>query len=496
MYYLGYDIGSSSIKAALVNGESGAVLRLVHHPETEMGMISVQAGWAEQDPEEWWENIVHATRKLLKDLPSGLSETIEGIGISYQMHGLVLVDSAAKLLRPSIIWCDSRAIAAGEELASKIGPEKCFTHLLNEPGNFTASKLRWVRDNEPEIFSNTDKMMLPGDYINLRLTGEINTTISGLSEGMLWDFHLQQPASMVLDEIGASDKILPQIADTFSIHGHVSSQAAEELGIPKGVPVCYRAGDQPNNAMSLGVLEPGEIAATGGTSGVVYGVQNKPVSDTRSRVNSFAHVNYSVDDPRIGVLLCINGAGSQYRWMKQMVAGEEISYNEMEVEAASIPMGSDGLRILPFGNGAERMLGNKDVGGRILNLDLNRHTRPHLYRAALEGVAYAFAYGMEILEELGLEVGTIKVGSDNLFRSEIFSSTVADLTGSRIEVIETTGAVGAASAVGYTLGHHKHLSTAIGDGEHVELFIPSQRSEIRDGYELWKEDLDRTLNEN
>jgi xylulokinase len=397
-------------------------------------------------------------------------------------------------LRPAIIWCDSRAVEIGNDALAHLGKERCYAQLLNSPGNFTASKLKWVKDNEPHIYEKIDKIMLPGDYIAMRLTGDVTTTISGLSEGILWDFSTHSPADMVMAHFGFAPNLLPEILPTFSLQGKVTPSAAQATGLVPGIPVNYRAGDQPNNALSLNVLEPGEVAATGGTSGVVYGVVDQPIYDPQSRVNGFAHVNHTNATNRIGILLCINGAGIQYSWIKQQMAEAHMSYPEMEQLAAAVPPGAEGLRILPFGNGAERMFGNKAPGAQINNLQFNRHHRAHFFRAALEGIAFSFVYGMNILKEMGLNVQIIRVGNDNLFQSAIFSSTISNLMGSRIEIIETTGAVGAAKAAGVANGIYASIREAMQDNRIIKSYEPIRMNGVYgDAYDLWRRDLERLL---
>jgi xylulokinase len=496
MYLLGFDIGSSSIKAALVDAQSQKPVKVVQYPETEMDIISRQTGWAEQQPEIWWDNVCHATRKLL-ELSGVDPNDIKSIGIAYQMHGLVLIDSDHRVLRPSIIWCDSRAVEIGQQAFEQLGEQQCLQHLLNSPGNFTASKLKWVKDNEPAIFDRIYKIMLPGDYIAMKFSGEVRTTMSGLSEGMLWDFKDNQVADFLLDYFGATSDCIPELVGTFEEQGRLSSEAAGQLGLPAGIPVGYRAGDQPNNALSLNVMKPGEVAATGGTSGVVYGVVDQPVFDPQLRVNSFAHVNHTVNNPSIGVLLCINGAGIQYSYMKQQLGGEETSYQDIERMITSVPVNSDGLRVIPFGNGAERVLGNRNIGSHIINLQLNRHHKGHFYRAALEGIAFSFAYGMEVLQQMGLSVNVIKVGNDNLFQSKVFSSTVSAIMDSEIQVVETTGAIGAAQASGIAAGIYSSVDQALGETKILEVHRSNQlNGSCTEGYKMWKNDLSKILNEN
>ncbi|MBK8192555.1 MAG: carbohydrate kinase [Lewinellaceae bacterium] len=493
MYLLGYDIGSSSVKAAITRADSGEKIAVLQSPATEMDILSPQPGWAEQHPETWWNNVCTVTQKLLQT--TGIPpDEIKGIGIAYQMHGLVLVDQSHQALRPSIIWCDSRAVAIGNRAFDAIGHEKCLSELLNSPGNFTASKLKWVRDNEPEVYARIHKIMLPGDFIAMKLTGEIMTTPGGLSEAILWDFSRNEPAGFVLDYFGFDRNLIPYVTPAFSLQGRLTTAAAAATGLEAGTPLTYRAGDQPNNALSLNVLKPGEVAATGGTSGVVYGIVDSPVYDPLSRVNGFAHVNHSARDPRIGVLLCINGAGIQYSWMKHQVALEQATYADMEQQAASVPPGADGLRILPFGNGAERMLGNRNVGSKMNNLHFNRHTRAHIYRAALEGIAFSFVYGINILKGMGLNLQVMRVGNDNLFQSEIFSSTISNLVDSRIELVETTGAAGAAQAAGVAAGLYHSVGEAVRDVQVITAYEPQLGiGDFEQAYQAWFQDLQKAI---
>ena len=494
MYYIGFDLGSSSIKAALIESSTGKSVGITQYPEQEMAIVAEQIGWAEQDPNLWWKNIGKVTKKLLSETNINSSQ-IKGIGIAYQMHGMVVVDKNQEVLRPSIIWCDSRAVEIGDTAFQEVGEDKCVSNLLNSPGNFTLSKLKWVKENQPEIFDQVDKLMLPGDFIAMKLTGEATTTISGLSEGIMWDFKQNKLADWLFDYMGISTDVIPTIVPTFSNQGTVNKKASEEIGLPEGIPVLYRAGDQPNNALSLNAFHPGEIAATGGTSGVVYAITDSTETQESSRINNFAHVNYTTEEPRIGKLLCINGAGIQYSWMKQNVVASEDSYNDMNNLAESIPVGSDGLRILPFGNGAERMLNSKNTGATTFNLNFNKHSKAHLLRASLEGIAFSFVYGIEILKNDGVDLSAIRAGNDNLFRSEIFSNTIATLVGININIIDTTGAVGAARAAGVSSGDFKTLDEAFSDNEHVMTYHPLKDKKMyEDAYALWKQDLEKQYN--
>jgi len=460
MYLLGYDLGSSTIKAALIDAQSQQVVKLVQYPEREMDIISRQSGWAEQQPEVWWQNLCIVTKKLLTESEINPKQ-IKAIGIAYQMHGLVLIDKEQQVLRPSIIWCDSRAVAIGNQAFKGIGADYCLHHLLNSPGNFTASKLKWVKDNEPEVYNRIYKVLLPGDYIAMKMTGEVFTTISGLTEGVFWDFDKQTISQEVLNFFDFDATLLSKQVPTFSTQGTITKQAAAQTGLMVGTPITYRAGDQPNNALALNVLEPGEIAATSGTSGVVYGIVDKPTFDPKSRVNTFAHINYEDNFDRYGVLLCLNGAGTTYSWIKHQIARSGRTYQDMERMLTSVSVGADGLCVLPFGNGAERIFDNHNMNAHILNLEFNRHTRGHLYRAAIEGVAFSFVYGINMLKHLGLDIARIRVGNDNMFQSPIFSMTIATLLQNQIEVVETTGAVGAARAAGVKGGVYQSIKEAL-----------------------------------
>ena len=489
MYLLGYDIGSSSVKASVIDAGSGRVAASAFYPKTEAPIISAKPGWAEQDPEMWMENLKLATADVLGHIGRQARE-IAAIGISYQMHGLVCVDRDMKVLRPAIVWCDSRAVPYGKRAFDTLGEDWCLQHLLNSPGNFTAAKLSWVKENEPELFGRIRKIMLPGDYIAMRLTGRARTTVSGLSEGILWDFKKNAPSKELMDYFGFDESVLPELVPTFGEQGTLTRAAAEELGLPEGIPVTYRAGDQPNNALSLGVMEPGEIASTAGTSGVIYGVIGDIAYDPQSRVNTFAHVNHTAADPRLGVLLCINGTGILNSWMRRTVAPEGISYADMNALAAEVPIGSDGVCILPFGNGAERMLGNRDTGCSMHGVNFNRHDRRHLIRAAQEGIVFSFQYGIEIMEQMGLKINTIHAGNANMFLSGVFRDTLAGVSGAVIELLDTDGAAGAARGAGIGAGIYKTQAEAFSTLERLAVIEPANSERYREAYNNWKKHIE------
>jgi len=493
---LGYDVGSSSIKATLMEAETGKVLAAATSPEKELEIIAKELGWAEQHPGIWWDNVKSATQEIKVQAEFEAAD-VEAIGISYQMHGLVVVDEDKEVLRPSIIWCDSRAVQIGEQAAVDIGKEKCLKRLFNLPGNFTASKLKWVMENEPEVYSRIHKIMLPGDYIAMRMTGEIKTTPSGLSEGIMWDFESDGLAEFVLDNYGVSTELIAETVPTFSVQGELTAAAADELGLKAGTKVTYRAGDQPNNALSLGVLEPGEIAVTAGTSGVVYGISDKKNYDQQSRVNIFVHVNHSAESPRYGVLLCLNGTGILNSWLKHnfVGGGGGLTYEEMNELALEVPVSSDGLVIFPYGNGAERTLENKNIGASVHGWNFNVHKKAHFLRAAQEGIVFALNYGLGIMRDMGIELTTVKGGYANMFLSPLFAEAFATVTETTVELYNTDGSQGAARGAGIGAGIYKSLEDAFVGLAPVKTIEPNEklRAAYKQAYERWENILKHEL---
>lgn len=490
MLLLGIDIGTSSIKVSVVDAVTQKVVASAQYPDEEAPIIALKPGWAEQSPLDWWENTQVAIARC-NDTRVYNPTDIAAIGIAYQMHGLVLVDKEQNVLRNSIIWCDSRAVEIGDKAFNAIGQEQCLSHLLNSPGNFTASKLAWVKANEPDVYAKVDKAMLPGDFIAMMLTGEITTSVSALSEGVFFDFQTNGISKDVMSYYGFDEAVIPEVRDVFSPHGNLTADIAQKLNLKAGIPVTYKAGDQPNNALSLNVLNPGEVAATAGTSGVIYGVSDQLAYDEQSRVNTFAHVNYTTQQRRLGVLLCINGVGSMYRWLKQAFDSSD-SYLQMNAKAMEAPAGSDGLRVLPFGNGAERMLNNKIVGAHFHNIDLNIHTQAHTIRAVQEGIAFAFRYGLDIMRGNGMNPTIIRAGKNNLFLSELFTQTFVDITGIPVELYKNDGSVGAALGAGIGAGIFTSPKQAFEHMHAIQMVEPSDQ-QLESAYQDWKALLEKQL---
>lgn len=494
MYLLGYDIGSSSVKVCLIEASSGKIIASDFSPKKEMKITAVHPGWAEQNPTDWWLNLKLAHDAVMHQ-SQVKAEDIKAIGITWQMHGLIMVDKDQNLLRPSIIWCDSRAVPYGEKAFQEIGPEKCLSHLLNSPGNFTASKLAWVKDNEPELFNKIDKIMLPGDYIAMKLSGEIGMTIEGLSEGIFWDFKNNCISEDVCDYYGIPKSFLPEIIPTFGIQSTVSASAALELGLKEGTPISYRAGDQPNNALSLNVFNPGEIASTAGTSGVVYGILDKIDYDKLSRVNTFAHVNHTADQTRLGVLLCINGTGILNSWLKDNFATSLSSYGDMNDLASLSPIGSKGLSIIPFGNGAERVLENNEVNCSMHGINFNIHTKGDILRAAQEGIVFSYEYGMDIMRNMGMDINVIRAGNANMFLSSIFRQSLSTVSNSVIELYDTDGAAGAARAAGMGINFYANSNEAFASLEKIAIIEPEsdKREQYLEAYDRWTSHLQQVM---
>lgn len=491
-YLLGYDVGSSSVKVALLDIETGKAVATATSPDQEMGMIAHQAGWAEQHPDSWWQEAVNATQKL-KAKYAFDPALVASIGISYQMHGLVVVDKDLQALRPSIIWCDSRAVEIGNQAFAEMGSEACLGHLLNSPGNFTASKLKWVKDNEPAIYDQIRYFMLPGDYLAMRMSGTPQTTVSGLSEGIFWDFAEQKISQQLLDFYSFDATFIPEVVSTFAPQSQLSALAAAALGLKLGTPIAYRAGDQPNNAFSLNVLNPGEVATTAGTSGVVYGINAKATADPLSRVNTFAHVNSTPESQRNGVLLCVNGTGILNSWVRRFAGG--ISYDAMNQQATQTPIGAEGLTFLPFGNGAERVLENRLVGGHLQGLNFNTHSTAHVFRAAQEGIVFALNYGLQVMQQMGVQTQTVRAGHANLFLSPLFREAFANTTGAAIELYDTDGAQGAARAAGIGVGVYDFQSAFSGLTQ-IATFAPEAhlQEKYAETYSVWEAALNKAIN--
>ena len=491
MFFLGIDLGSSSVKLSVLDAEKGEVICSEMLPESEMEIIAPKFGWAEQNPEIWWKYVKKGLARISKNHQVNLKK-IRAIGIAYQMHGLVLTDEKLNPVRPSIIWCDSRAVDIGNEAFKALGEENCQQQILGSPGNFTASKLKWVKINEPEVYAEARYMMLPGDFIASKLSGVAQTTTSGLSEAALWNFPKGKLAKEVLDKMGLSEDMVPEIVENFGRQAKIDSKVADELGLNSETLITYRAGDQPNNAFSLNVLNPGEIATTAGTSAVVYSVSDKDIYDGKSRINTFLHVNNSEVQKRNGVMLCINGSGILYQWLRKLISAgnkELISYDLLNEQAAKVKPGSEDLLFYPFGNGVERIFNNKKANSGIENLNFNIHQPAHLIRSACEAIVFAMNYGFDIMKSLGTSGGVVRAGKANLFLSPVFREIFCNTTGSTLELYNTSGAEGAARGAAYGYGFYDKIEDAFGGLKCLETLEPTKEltSAYKEIYKNWKQ---------
>jgi xylulokinase len=306
----------------------------------------------------------------------------------------------------------------------------------------------------------------------------------------MWNFKKEKVAADLLKYYGIDKELLSPLVPTFGEQGKLSYAAATELKLKAGIPVSYRAGDQPNNAFSLNVSQPGEVAATAGTSGVVYGIIDKPSYDPKSRVNTFVHVNHSKKDPRYGVLLCVNGTGILNSWLRKNFFGDS-SYEQINKEASMAPAGSDELLVYPFGNGAERVLENKDLGAVMKVLQFNRHNRGHIARASQEGIVFALHYGVEVMKGMGMEIKTVRAGHANMFLSDVFSSVFVNTIGCELELYNTDGATGAARGAGIGVGVYKNFTEAYSSMEKIKSYSPTKAEQeiYSSAYNKWKKQL-------
>ncbi|WP_339655368.1 FGGY-family carbohydrate kinase, partial [uncultured Salegentibacter sp.] len=346
----------------------------------------------------------------------------------------------------------------------------------------------------PENFKKASIMMLPGDYIAAKLSETPQISTSGLSEAALWDFSKGKLATEVLDKMGLSEDFIPEIVPSFGDQATVSSAIANELGLDPDTKINYRAGDQPNNAFSLNALKPGDIATTAGTSAVMYAVSAENTFDPESRVNTFLHVNNTEKAKHNGVLLCINGSGILYQWLRKIISvGREelIPYEKLNEEAAKVEPGSKGLRFYPFGNGVERIFSNKEVNSGIENLNYNIHQPAHLIRSACEGIVFAMNYGFEVMQSIGVEGKVVRAGKDNLFLSPVFREIFVNTTQTTLELYNTSGAEGAArgAAVGY--GFYKEFDDAFTSLKCLERMEPDPKlsKQYQEIYQEWKQNI-------
>lgn len=441
MAFLGIDVGTSSVKVSIV-GEDGVILASATAPaSSERAINSPNPNWAEQNPEDWWED----AQQAILNLPLEARLQVEAIGIAYQMHGLVLVDSQFQPVRPSIIWCDGRNIQESQILAESLGLDALENRLLNKPGTLTLAKLAWVAEHEPETLAKAHTFGLPGDFIAYKLTGEWSTTKSGYSEMVGWDFGASIPFEEGFRKAGWKLP-LPEARPNLEEGAPIQKVIAEKLGLPPSARVTYRAGDQPNNAFGLGVLQQGETAISAGTSGVLYGIGDSSPG-LHEGINRFLHVN-----SQIGVLMCLNGVGSALAFARRTWFQNQ-SYEALS-ELASQANPENCPYFFPFGNGAERILSERAFSG-FTELDFNRHNLPELARSVFEGIAFAYRLGSEKMEKAGCLSKVVNGTESGLLKSSFFAQLLANEL--QVELILSEGDGSTAAARGAALGIKKIL---------------------------------------
>ncbi|MGD0987977.1 MAG: xylulokinase [Candidatus Sulfotelmatobacter sp.] len=443
-YFLGIDIGTGGTRALVID-ESGKVIS--SSAEEHRPFASPHIGWAEQDPADWWRACGLATRKVLTQ--SGIcSEQIACVGFSGQMHGAVLLDSQGQVVRPALIWCDVRTQKQADELTATIGAER-LRQLTCNPAlpNFTLTKCLWVRENEPENWGRVRSLMLPKDYVRYRLTGERATDLADASGTLLLDVAHRRWSQEILDFVQMDSALLPALYESPEICGRVSEAGAAATGLLSGTPVVAGAGDQAAGAIGIGAVSPGAVSATIGTSGVVLAATNLPALDPEGRVHSFCHGLAN----RWLVMGVTQAAGLSLRWFRDQfgaINGHTDSYEDLTRMAAKVPAGSDGLLWAPYLMGERTPYLDATARGMLVGLTAS-HTRAHVVRAILEGVAFSLRDTFTIFDQIDVPVKSIRLGGGGA-RSALWRQIQADVYGHAVETVavEEGAAYGAAILAG------------------------------------------------
>lgn len=428
-YLLGIDIGTSGTKALLIRSGSGEV---VASTTKIYPLYTPKPLWAEQDPEDWWQATVEAIRELLTK--TGVDgKDVKGMGLSGQMHGSVFLDENNQIIRPAILWCDQRTGAECDWITSTVGADK-VVDLTSNPvlTGFTAPKIIWLRNNEPQNFAKVKKVLLPKDYVRFRLTGEFASEVSDASGTSLFNVKKRQWADEVLDAIGIPRDWMPRVYESPEVSGKITAEAAKLTGLAEGMPVVGGGGDQAAGAVGNGIVERGVISSTLGTSGVVFAFSDEPAVDPQLRVHTFCHA-VPGKWHQMGVML---SAGGSLRWFRDTFADTEMAvarqidgdpYDIMSEEADNVPPGSEGLIFLPYLTGERTPYPDPNAKGVFFGISL-RHTRPYFVRAVLEGVAFGMRDSFEILKEMKVPIQQVRASGGGA-RSAVWRQIQADITG-------------------------------------------------------------------
>lgn len=435
MKFLGIDVGTGGSRAVVID-EAGQVVTsatIEHAP-----FASPQTGWAEQDPGDWWRASSAAVRAVLAN-GKVRTEEIASIGLTGQMHGAVLLDEHDEVLRPAIIWCDVRTDPQCREITQRVGAEQLIQLVLNPAlAGFTLPKLMWVREVEPDLWTRVRSVLLPKDYVRLKLTGDRATDVADASGTLLLDVRGRKWSQEMLAHANLDEKLLPHVYESQEVTGSVSAAGAEATGLLVGTPVVAGAGDQAAGAIGMGIVRPGSVSATIGTSGVVFAATDRPALDPKGRVHTFCH---AIPD-RWHVMGVTQAAGLSLRWFRDRFGTGDIHsnndqnrdpYEYLVEEAANAPVGADGLFWAPYLMGERTPHLDPHARAALIGLTAS-HTRSHIIRAILEGVAYSLRDTLSIFSELGVPAGIIRLGGGGA-RSILWQQIQADVYGQTVELV-------------------------------------------------------------
>lgn len=458
-YLLGVDIGTSGTKVLAIN-ETG---KIAASTSAEYPLLTPRPLWAEQHPQDWWSATCICIRKIVETIPP---EQIVGIGLSGQMHGLVMLDDKNEVLRPAILWCDQRTQAQCDWITETVGASTLIEETCNPVlTGFTAPKMVWARDNEPEVFSQARMHLLPKDYVRFKLTGEFATEVSDASGTSLLNVPKREWSTPVLDKLEIPIEHLPRVYESFEVSGKISRDGAAATGLKEGTPVVGGGGDQAAGAVGNGIVQSGVISVTTGTSGVVFAFADSPAIDRALRVHTFCHAvpnKWHV----MGVML---SAGGSLRWYRDALCISEMQvaqvmgidpYELIAREADAAPAGSEGLLFLPYLTGERTPHPDPTARGGFIGLTV-RHNKAHMARAVLEGVAFGLKDSLEILRTMNVSIGNVRASGGGA-RSSVWRQIQADIFGYPLSTMaaDEGPALGVALLAGVGAGVYKTVEEA------------------------------------
>jgi xylulokinase len=479
MKFLGIDIGTSGSRSVVIdeNGKVIASATALHED-----FASPEIGWAEQNPDDWWRACKETIAKVLQTVKA---DEISAISFSGQMHGSVFLDKADKVIRPALLWCDQRTEKQCDEITAKIGKERLIELVCNPAiTGFTLPKMLWLRENEPEKWARVATVLLPKDYIRLKLSGDKASDVADSSGTLLFDVQNRKWSGEMLSAFSIDEAILPKVYESIEVTGRVSESGASETGLKIGTPIIAGAGDNAAGAIGMGIVEVGKVSATIGTSGVIFAVSDKPRLDLQGRIHTLCHAMPGRWH-NTGVTL---SAGLSFKWFRENF-GDGNSYDELVHEAEKVPSGSEGAIWLPYLMGERTP--HLDANARAAFIGITAsHTKAHFTRAVLEGVAFSLRDSLEIFKESGVEISSIRLGGGGA-KSKLWRQIQADIYGKSVEIIEADegAAFGAAILAGVGVGAWKSVEEAcektIRVAETIEPNADSQET-LNRNYEAYK----------